>query len=96
MQVLASLRLSQERKSDAIECLLSVTKILQETPEDRQPSIDFRLQTAKLMLEVGMAEHAIRILKGVKKDKDSIAELWFLTCLAYRFAGKEVAPNPKP
>jgi hypothetical protein len=43
-QVLASLRLSQERKSDAIESLLSVTRILRETPEDRQPSIDFRLQ----------------------------------------------------
>jgi hypothetical protein len=59
-------------------------------------SIDFGLQTAKLLLEVGMAEHAIRVLKGVKQDKDTIAELWFLTCLAYRFAGKEVGINPRP
>jgi hypothetical protein len=58
--------------------------------------MDLRLQAAKLLLEVGMAEHAIRVLKGVKNDKDAIAELWFLTCLAYRFAGKEVGPNPRP
>ncbi len=41
-QVLASLRLSQSRKVDAIHCLHKVVLLVREAPLECRPSIDFR------------------------------------------------------
>jgi len=38
--------------------------------------IDFRLQSAKLMMELGLLADALKILRGVEKEKDYLAELW--------------------
>jgi hypothetical protein len=40
---------------------------------------------------VGQVADAIRLLRGVQKEKDYLAELWYLLCFAHRLKGDEEA-----
>lgn len=90
-QGFASLRLSQGSKEEAGAYMQTVLRIISETRLECLPSIDFRLQSAKLMMELGLLADALKILRGVEKEKDYLAELWYLFCFAHRLKGDEEA-----
>ena len=69
----------------------SVLSIFSETKVECMPSIDFRFQSVKLLIEVGLLKDALKVLRMVEKERDDIAELWYLKCFVHRLLGDEVA-----
>ena len=49
------------------------------------------VQTCGSPTELGLAGDAVKVLRQVQKEKDSLAELWYLMAFAYRMMGKEAA-----
>ena len=60
-QGLASLRLSQGLREEAGAFMQSVLRILSETRLENLPPIDFRLQSAKLLIELGLISDSIKV-----------------------------------
>ena len=60
-QALASLRLSQERAADAGAAMQAVLRIFSESNVECMPSIDFRLQSARLLIELGLIPDALKV-----------------------------------
>jgi predicted Zn-dependent protease len=52
-------------------------------PDELLPSIEFRIETAKLFLELGKNETAADILEYITTEQDFIPEIWWLLGLAY-------------
>ena len=60
-QGMASLRLSQGLREEAGAFMQSVLRILSETRLENLPPIDFRLQSAKLLMELGLISDSIKV-----------------------------------
>jgi len=84
-QALANLRLTQERKEDALLALQkSYDQWAQCDDLEHLPSFDFRTTTAKLFLELDENDVAADILERLVEEHDGVAELWYLLYLANR------------
>jgi tetratricopeptide (TPR) repeat protein len=84
-QSLATLRLAQQKKEQAIELLEETYRRLVECDEHTMPSLDFRIQSGKLLMEIEKFEEASDILESVLQEDDENAEVWFLVGKCYRF-----------
>jgi tetratricopeptide (TPR) repeat protein len=51
--------------------------------ETTMPSLEFRIVTGKLLIEVEKFEQACDILEGVMQEDDENAEVWFLVGTCY-------------
>ncbi|KAI8142052.1 hypothetical protein BJV82DRAFT_517295 [Fennellomyces sp. T-0311] len=90
-QLLASVRLSQQRNEDA-RAALQQSMELWVNKEHGDPSIpiyDSRLALTRLLLELGMFEHAFTVLEGLQKENDQVVDLWYLYGWAYYCLGEE-------
>ena len=99
VQMKASLRLSQQRPEDAAalmaEALARLAACynphsmtiaeLEAVPEGQLelPELPFRLQTAKLLLEVEQHAQAAAVLCGMVEEDDTNIEIWFLLGMCY-------------
>jgi len=94
-QTLASLRLSQERPEEAATLLDQTLKIIQATLDTpAQPPLDFRMSTAKLLMEVGRADDALELLQALRMEEDESLELWYLlSCAALQANELELAAD---
>ncbi|ELR18214.1 tetratricopeptide repeat domain containing protein [Acanthamoeba castellanii str. Neff] len=82
-QTMASLRISQNRKDDALRSLTHGHQLWAHIEEDEaKPEYEFRTNTAKLFLELGQHETARQILEVLVEEHDAIAEVWYLLHLA--------------
>ncbi|KAF0697732.1 Aste57867_11618 [Aphanomyces stellatus] len=82
-QAMANFRLVQQRKDEAVEFLDETVKRLNACDESTMPSLDFRIFTGKLLVEVEKYEQAAYVLEGVMQEDDENAELWFLVGSCY-------------
>lgn len=90
-QLLASVRLSQQRNEDAQQALIKSMELWQDK-EPGDPSIpiyDTRLALVRLLMELGMFEHAFTVLEGLQKENDQVVDLWYLYGWAYYCLGED-------
>ncbi|KAJ1655189.1 hypothetical protein IWQ61_005016 [Dispira simplex] len=79
-QLWASVRLSQQRTSEAKDALLKSLALWQNKvlTDPAYPSYDVRIGTTKLLLELGLFDEALRILGELQKQDDQTVDLWYL------------------
>ncbi|KAI9280432.1 hypothetical protein BY458DRAFT_500674 [Sporodiniella umbellata] len=90
-QLLASVRLSQQRSEEAAVALnKSMDLWIHKEPGDVTiPIYDTRLALVKLLLEVNLFEQAFTVLEVLQKEKDEVVDLWYLYGWAYYCLGDE-------
>jgi cytochrome c-type biogenesis protein CcmH/NrfG len=82
LQLLASLRLSQERPDEALQALLQSYAQWAHAEFVNLPPFEARVSAAKLFLELGDAATAVTILSGLLAEDDDVSELWYLHAFA--------------
>ncbi|GAA5875881.1 hypothetical protein JCM16303_004032 [Sporobolomyces ruberrimus] len=95
-QTLASVRLSQQRESDAKEAAdkgYSLWKNL-ENNSPLYPPPSARLSCAKLFLELSLHVPALEILQTLEGEDDEDSETWYLSGWAWWLLGKSRAEQP--
>lgn len=82
LQWMANLRIMRAKDDEARECLDKVVTIIRQKDETgdptQMPPFDFRLQTARLLIELVNYKKAVRVLDTLIKEDDSKAEVWYL------------------
>jgi len=58
---------------------------------DEQPPFEFKLQTAKLYIELQVYDAACEILEILIEENDSIAEVWFLLGVVESYSDPEAS-----
>jgi len=91
LQLMASFKISQQNNEEALEFLERSRKSwIQAEPEDRPP-FDFRLQAAKLFIELEGYQHAAEILEMLLEEFDENAEVWYLLGFVETYTDPESA-----
>ncbi|GAA5813522.1 hypothetical protein MFLAVUS_007000 [Mucor flavus] len=90
-QLLASVRLSQQRNEEAASMLNKSMElwINKEIGDASIPIYDTRLSLVKLLLELGMFEHAFTVLENLQKENDEVVDLWYLYGWTYYCLGDD-------
>ncbi|KAI9480609.1 MAG: hypothetical protein EXX96DRAFT_563493 [Benjaminiella poitrasii] len=90
-QLLASVRLSQQRNEEACSALTKSMDlwINKEFGDPTIPIYDTRLALVKLLLEVGMFEQAFTVLEKLQKENDEVVDLWYLYGWTYYCLGDD-------
>ncbi|KAI8377174.1 hypothetical protein EDC96DRAFT_435952 [Choanephora cucurbitarum] len=90
-QLLASVRLSQQRNEEAIAALSRSMElwIHREIGDPMIPIYDTRLALVKLLLECGMFEQAFTVLENLQKENDEVVDLWYLYGWTYYCLGDD-------
>lgn len=90
-QLLASVRLSQQRNEEAAAALNKSMElwIHKESGDATIPIYDTRLALVKLLLELGMFEHAFTVLENLQKENDEVVDLWYLYGWTYYCLGDD-------
>ncbi|KAI8384107.1 hypothetical protein BD560DRAFT_443945 [Blakeslea trispora] len=90
-QLLASVRLSQQRNEEAAAALNRSMKLWidREIGDPMIPIYDTRLALVKLLLECGMFEHAFTVLENLQKENDEVVDLWYLYGWTYYCLGDD-------
>lgn len=90
-QLLASVRLSQQRNEEAAAALNKSMElwIHKEAGDATIPIYDTRLALVKLLLELGMFEHAFTVLENLQKENDEVVDLWYLYGWTYYCLGDD-------
>eukprot|EP00899_Mesostigma_viride_P004650 jgi/Mesvir1/14186/Mv09643-RA.1 len=88
LQVMASLRLEQDKPEEAKEQLMASLALW--PPEElagsvmdvdnahELPPFEFRVETAKLLLEVAELPRAVSVLQRLVEENDTVHEVWYL------------------
>ncbi|RHZ64213.1 hypothetical protein Glove_326g175 [Diversispora epigaea] len=79
-QILASVRISQQRNNEAKSALLKSLDIWShlEPGNPLVPSYDSRISLVKLLLELSLYTQALSVLEILQKENDQIVDLWYL------------------
>ncbi|KAI7898340.1 uncharacterized protein BX663DRAFT_525486 [Cokeromyces recurvatus] len=90
-QLLASVRLSQQRNEEACSALMKSMELwIHKEPGDPMiPIYDTRLALVKLLLEVSMFEQAFMVLENLQKENDEVVDLWYLYGWTYYCLGDD-------
>eukprot|EP01116_Phalansterium_solitarium_P000102 TRINITY_DN10064_c0_g1_i1.p1 TRINITY_DN10064_c0_g1~~TRINITY_DN10064_c0_g1_i1.p1 ORF type:complete len:365 (-),score=101.14 TRINITY_DN10064_c0_g1_i1:291-1322(-) len=84
LQTLASVRMSQQRAPEALELMNKSYSKWRDLEHDEQPSLEFRHNAAKLLLEMDQHETAAEIWEIIIEEDDSIAEVYYFLGLSYK------------
>eukprot|EP00995_Heteronema_vittatum_P007253 NODE_2393_length_792_cov_216.173620_g1665_i0.p1 GENE.NODE_2393_length_792_cov_216.173620_g1665_i0~~NODE_2393_length_792_cov_216.173620_g1665_i0.p1 ORF type:complete len:194 (-),score=88.43 NODE_2393_length_792_cov_216.173620_g1665_i0:57-638(-) len=82
-QLLASLRLSQDRPADAKASLVKVVEALQDCDEDSVPTFHSQVELAKMLLEVELTKECKMILYTLLDVDEKDSFLWYLLGQCY-------------
>ena len=83
---MANLRLSQSRPDDAAQMLDQAVERLKACVGDHGRStrtFEFRIETAKLLIEVEKVEPAAAVVQQLLQEDDENVELWYLLGYCY-------------
>jgi tetratricopeptide (TPR) repeat protein len=82
LQVLASVRISQERLDEAKEALSRSMGVWKDIPleveSDSRPDFATRVSLSRLLMEVEMLDEATKVIEGLIRDDDESVESWYL------------------
>lgn len=82
LQVLASVRISQERVDEAKEALRRSMAVWQQIPpeveSESRPDFATRVSLSRLLMEVDMLQEAMTIIEGLIREDDESVESWYL------------------
>lgn len=82
LQVLASVRISQERVNEAKEALRRSLAVWKDVPpeveSDSRPDFATRVSLSRLLMEVDMLAEATVVIEELIKDDDESVESWYL------------------
>ncbi|ORX58068.1 TPR-like protein [Hesseltinella vesiculosa] len=90
-QLLASVRLSQQRNEEAAQVLDHSIQlwINKDVSDPTLPNYDSRLALVRLLLEVGAMAQAFDILERLQKENDQVVDLWYLYGWTYYILGED-------
>eukprot|EP01117_Protostelium_nocturnum_P002910 TRINITY_DN13839_c0_g1_i1.p1 TRINITY_DN13839_c0_g1~~TRINITY_DN13839_c0_g1_i1.p1 ORF type:complete len:329 (-),score=104.19 TRINITY_DN13839_c0_g1_i1:126-1112(-) len=91
LMTLASVRISQQNNSEALELLKKSLSIWEDNEPEDQPNMEFRHNTAKMFLELGEELIAIDLWIKLLYEDDQIAEIHYFLGLAYRKCSSSLA-----
>ncbi|CAG8702520.1 17446_t:CDS:2, partial [Dentiscutata heterogama] len=94
-QLLASVRLSQQRNDEAkIALEKSLSSWINLEPGDPSiPSYDTRISLVKLLLELSQYTQALSVLEILQKEDDQVVEIWYLYGWCYYCMGQDSLQN---
>jgi len=79
LQTFASFKISQQDKDAALKYLTESFQVWQKISDPTElPEFEFRVQTAKLFMELDNFRTAADILESLLNEDDEISELWYL------------------
>jgi len=87
-QALADLRMSQNRKGEALVMVRRTMDICADLDGGLSPSYDFRCVTARLLMELSQYEHAEGVLEDLVAEDEEDTEVWYLLGLCYLLLDK--------
>lgn len=90
-QALADLRLTQGRQGEALLLARRTAEVCARLPAGLVPTYDFRMVTARLLVELSDYADAARILEELSREDGEDTEAWYLRglCLMMLARGKE-------
>jgi tetratricopeptide (TPR) repeat protein len=90
-QLLASVRLSQQREEEAQQALSTSMElwIHKDIGDSSIPIYDTRLSLVRLLLEMAMFDRAFSVLELLQKENDQVVDLWYLYGWTYYCLGEE-------
>lgn len=79
-QTLANVRISQERIDEAKEALKTSLDLWQDLPPEHPsvPEFPTRISLARLLMETGMEDDALKVVDRLVADDDQSVEAWYL------------------
>ena len=85
LQILANLRVNRARDQEATLALKRCVKVMLKDQESLQnlPTIEFRMVTCRLLVELLQFKDAIKVLDTVVSENDEIPEAWYLLAFSY-------------
>ncbi|CAG9462211.1 unnamed protein product [Pedinophyceae sp. YPF-701] len=86
-QALADVRLSQGREGEALLLARRAVEIIRGLPEGLAPTYDFRMVTARLLVELSEYKDALELLVELTAEDDRDTEAWYLQGLCYMMSG---------
>jgi len=91
LQLMASFKISQQNPEEALKYLILSKDTWINRDVENMPSYEFRIQTAKLFIELQQMEPASEVLDLLLEEYDDNAEIWYLAGYAYSFYDPEAA-----
>lgn len=82
-QALADLRMTQNRRGEALVLVRRTIEVCNNLGEGLAPSYDFRTVTARLLVELSQYELAVTTLEDLVKEDDEDTEVMYLLGLCY-------------
>lgn len=87
-QALADLRMSQGRSGEALMLVRRTADICRHLPRHLSPTYDFRMVTARLLVELSQYTDASGILQDLVREDSDDTEAWYLLGLCWMMNGQ--------
>ncbi|KXN65189.1 TPR-like protein [Conidiobolus coronatus NRRL 28638] len=91
LQTLASVRISQERNPEAMECLRNSMQHWLNNENVHPPAYEMRISLIRLLIELNMLEEAIQVGSGLERENEQDYELWYLLGLVSFLMAEQLA-----
>jgi len=91
LQLMASFKISQQNNEEALNYLKRSKEAWINVDAEERPPFDFRLQSAKLHIELEDYDSAAEILEMLLEEFDENAEVWYLLGFVETFSDPESA-----
>jgi predicted Zn-dependent protease len=83
LQTLANLRVIRAKDEEARSLLKRMVKLMLKNKEEELPTIEFRMVSCRLLVELQEFKDAVRVLDTVVQENDEMPEAWYLLAFAY-------------
>jgi predicted Zn-dependent protease len=95
LQTLASVRLSQDRRDDAVAALSRSLHLWKDLdPEDAKvPDFPTRISLSRLLMEAQMESEALEVLERLVAEDDSSVEAWYLGGWCQHLLAEKMKPK---